>query len=453
MISSSLDPFRNFDFWKSATVAEVCSEVERGAQIGSFPASTKLMGYPEDQPWFSRPEEALGRVGELREYGGLTLLHWAVAGGASAEVVSYLLSLGIPPGAHDSGNVSGATALHFAAQRGDVEVCELLLRWGTDIEAWSEWGTPLHWAVAGLDPKKMVVISDRYGFLSQMQADGGMLYLLPAGWMSDPIFRSELFQLGEGAVADPSDRVVGVWPTPCLNVATSRFLLENGADLGVRAPRFGWTVLHLAAMFNTNPDIARLLVENGADVTAIKESDSEYFEFDLDLGESDLDFDAITPLIAAALEGNLEVFEFLLDYNAPGLMGTDHSLLLHHLSLLGASREILGLLAGSGYDVHIRDENGNSALDYAVAGGNDEVVQFLAALGITLGAPLYPAEDMSDVGFSVREFVFHQYFGRGAVIAVEDADRDQLITVDFGDTVGIKVLSASFAPMRRLFSP
>ena len=442
MAYRSLDPFRNFEFWESASVSEVRSEVENGALVSSFSSSTWLPSHLAHLRSLWMPEEPNERFGALRKNGGLTVLHWAVAGGASAEVVSYLLSLGIPVDDDDLRDAIGATALHYAAQRGASEICALLLEHGADIEAWSEWGTPLQWAVSGLDPQMLVVISDRYGSLSQLQPDGGMLFLMPTGWMDDPIFQSDLFQSGNGAVVDSLYRIVGVWPRPRADVPTLKLMLGHCADIGVRAPRFGWTVLHLAAMFNPDPEITRLLIEYGSDMTAVTESDGPYDGFDLG---------AVTPLIAAASEGNLDVFRMLLDFGAPGLIGLDRSLLPHQVSLLGASQQILTFLTDTGYDVHLQDEAGNSALDYAVAGGNGEAVQFLTDQGVRLNASLSPLDEENGALFSAGDLLFHQYFGMGTVTGVEEVSRDKVITVNFGDTVGPRHLSVAFAPVRRLW--
>jgi len=43
----------------------------------------------------------------------------------------------------------GHTALHYAAERGDLEKCRVLIAGGADVNAQGggNWGTPLHWAM------------------------------------------------------------------------------------------------------------------------------------------------------------------------------------------------------------------------------------------------------------------------------------------------------------------
>ena len=45
----------------------------------------------------------------------------------------------------------------------------------------------------------------------------------------------------------------------------------------------------------------------------------------------------------------------------------------------------------------------------------------------------------------------HQYFGKGTVTGVEEVDRDKVVTVNFGDSVGLRHLSVTFDPVRRLW--
>lgn len=289
-----LDPFRNFNFWKHASVAEVRSEVEKGTLTTSFPSSTWVPKHLTHLVSMYRSEEVTGETGQVMANGGLTLLHWAIAGQASKNVVSYLLSIGIPVSGSGLGDAVGATPLHYASQLGASETCDLLLAHGADIEAWSDWGTPLQWAVAGLDPQALVIISDRYGTPTQMQADGGILFSMPTGWMDDPIFLSNLFQMEKGAVADHHYRLNAMWPKPQADISTVELMLRKGADVSVKAPRFGWTTLHLAAMFNPNPEIARLLIEHGAETDAVTDSDNVYKGFDLDIPNADVGLSPLT---------------------------------------------------------------------------------------------------------------------------------------------------------------
>ena len=186
-----MDTLRDFDFWGAATVADVEREISCGGQYGAFPTSTVVGGFPSSHAYASR---GYFLPGQLRNFGGLTLLHWAIAGRCAVDVAEYLLSLGIDVNSKDRWDCSSATPLHFAAQLGMREAADFLIQKGADIEADTDSGTPLHWAISGPDPRHVVFLSDRYAEVSSCQADGLIELVLPSGWIEDPIFESELFR-------------------------------------------------------------------------------------------------------------------------------------------------------------------------------------------------------------------------------------------------------------------
>jgi ankyrin repeat protein len=74
-------------------------------------------------------------------------LHAALAGSATARIVSRLLASGADVNARAAG---GHTALHEAAFRGNLELAQLLLAHGADATARNDEGqTPLDIAQAG----------------------------------------------------------------------------------------------------------------------------------------------------------------------------------------------------------------------------------------------------------------------------------------------------------------
>lgn len=89
-------------------------------------------------------------------YAGATSLHFAADGDNRAAILKMLVESG--------GNVTvrtnaGATPLHFAAAKGDLDMIELLLERGSDIHARDEGGwTALHYAARD-SKSEMVVIA------------------------------------------------------------------------------------------------------------------------------------------------------------------------------------------------------------------------------------------------------------------------------------------------------
>lgn len=123
----------------------------------------------------------------------------------------------------------------------------------------------------------------------------------------------------------------------------------------------------------------------------------------------------------------------------------------HQMSLIGADKRIINLLVNSGYNIHLQDENGNTALDYAVAGGNGEAVQFMTDHGVRLNAPLSPLDEEEASWLALGDIIFHQYLGKGTIRKIEDWEQEKVIAVDFGGTGETKNISVAIAPIRILW--
>ncbi|MHC4201279.1 MAG: ankyrin repeat domain-containing protein [Planctomycetota bacterium] len=274
-----------------------------------------------DAAYFGRTEEAERLLEEgadvgARTEGGDTPLHVAADKG-HADIVRALLAHGAEISARDS---QGDTPLHAGANRGHRAVVELLLAKGADPNATDSGGwTPLHNAgsreVAGL-------LLSSGAKLKARSADGGT-----------PLLAAALLER-KGVV---------------------EFLIEAGADPKAR-DNSGWTALHLAALGpppgdgNENVELAKLLIERGLDVNA-------------------RDIWGGTPLHQAA-DARPEMVKLLLAHGAEIDATSVHSsggdAPLHKAALYG-SLEAVRLLVEKGADVGLKDSDGNTALDMAVA--------------------------------------------------------------------------------------
>ena len=193
----------------------------------------------------------------------------------------------------DRQDCSSATPLHFAAQLGMGDVADLLIQKGANIEADTDSGTPLHWAISGPDPRHVVFISDRYAEVSSCQADGLIELVIPRGWIEDPIFETELFRWSPGKGVGVRRRgsdgsgtvdVDTVWiaPVPGRDLDTVRLLIKRGADSTAITP-YGLAPLHLVSIpgcecdtesgevDSTCPSLALTLIDAGADINAVDE--------------------------------------------------------------------------------------------------------------------------------------------------------------------------------------
>jgi len=144
-------------------------------------------------------------------------------------------------------DVHHKTPLHLAAEHDQPEVAELLIEAGADLEAWTAWGaTPLEWAG--------VFGSRRTGEL--LLAHGARLTLASAAGLG---------LLGAVEEMSVDGAVSPAFVLACRNGHTevARLLLDRGADVNARG-FLAATGLHWAAI-NGQVDTVRFLLEAGAD--------------------------------------------------------------------------------------------------------------------------------------------------------------------------------------------
>jgi len=282
-----------------------------------------------------RRDAPLGATGDADEY-GLTALHRAAERGDIAEV-RRLLAAGADVNA--AGAMDGCTPLHLAAEH--EAMAAFLIRNGADVKARAVFGdTPLHLAA-----------------------------------------REN-------------------------NVAVARLLLNRGAEVDA-ADGFGQTPLHGAAR-RGSIDVARLLLERGADPNATDhrgqtplanvEGSDELVTLLLSCGASDLDHvlpadvnapgpDGKTWLHLAAADGNVTRVEWLLAKGSRlEARDANGDTPLHLAALLGRD-EVISLLIDKGADVNTHDCNGTTPLYAAGMRADPSTLELLIAHGADVNAP------------------------------------------------------------------
>ncbi len=171
------------------------------------------------------------------------------------------------------------TGLHLAAEADQLEMTQLLLDAGADIEALTSWGaTPLDWAAA--------MGSARVGELLLARGASGLTLIVAAGLGKLDTVKSILASGGDlsahrrrGAPESPDDH----WPADSAHIrgdvlsdamfAAARngrtevveHLLDHGAVVDAKGV-FGATGLHWAAI-NGHRKTVELLIARGADLT------------------------------------------------------------------------------------------------------------------------------------------------------------------------------------------
>jgi uncharacterized protein len=343
---------------------------------------------------------------------------------ANTEILRLLLKAGADA---DSPNPEGQTALLAVARTGNLDAAKLLLEFGATIDAREGWGgqTPLMWATARRHPAMMELLigngadvnarSTVRDYQRHVTAEGRPKNLDSGG------FTPLLYAARENCMA-------------CVDV-----LLRHGADIDLPDPD-GVSPLNVAIM-NANWDLARQLVEAGADVNqwdifgmapvfttvglrnqigsaraSIDPPNTtrgmEMLELLLERGANpnmQLFFRPAsvngstltrgsTPLIRAATIADTEVIQLLLKYGADATLQTADRQTPIHAVLAGRAneRQALELIrvlheAGAEANVtalvnHPMEIRGGTPIHYAVRKRYREVIRELASYGVDLDA-------------------------------------------------------------------
>lgn len=348
---------------------------------------------------------------------GETALMMAARSG-HADAVKALLDHGAQLNVQDT--LRGTTALMWAAEQGHAAVVQLLTERGADLRIQSTALTPP--GRRGLGFASSNVIFGASGRAKPKEpAKGGLTALLFAVREGSldcvRILVSKGADVSQAAVDGSGPLLVAVQNG---RYEIANFLLDHAANPNLANAK-GWTPLYLAVK-NRNQESTAIpgpsadgvldsitaLLDHGADPNARIKADTEVHQGMTALWLREA---GATPLLRAALSGDLTVIRLLLAHHAdPSIPTLDHTTPLMVAAGVGwaegmmheyseeQTAEVVKLLLDLGANVTAANDHGITALHGAAYKGANQVVQLL----VNRGAKLDATDNGEDYGFGAR---------------------------------------------------
>lgn len=345
-----------------------------------------------------------------KDVNGGTTVHFAVLAGFD-DILAQLLAKGVDPNAicHLDEDIC---ALHICTEKGSLTTLETLLEAGADVNPDEVSTHPIRGAITSGNVVMVQKMLDQ-GALINLDQKGTLLLVAILVGNEDVVralLRSEQFDVNAGLIYEDSPTfalhiaaergfapivqvllqssasVDAVKPnggtalcSACQanQVASVRALLDAGANVDLSMTD-GTTPLHYAALHSS--EILELLLEKGAQVnvstTSADLEGATPLHIAAEFGQlkwvrlliqrganvNALMLNGSTPIVQACKEGQAEIVKALLDAGAqlrvPLISALQVAVLSKDLTVVKA------VLAGKP-DIHMKDENGNTALHYA----------------------------------------------------------------------------------------
>ncbi|KAL7790944.1 hypothetical protein V8C37DRAFT_410556 [Trichoderma ceciliae] len=276
-------------------------------------------------------QDGLGNRGGVEDVRDVTPLQWA-CGKGHIEEVKQLVDEGAVIGASAK---DGWTPIIAASRYEHVEVTRILLENGANIEDKSKNGiTPLLAATAVRCLDLIQLLLDKGADIEAAEDKDGATALSKNG--TTPLLAAT---------------AIG-----CIDLV--QILLNKGADIEA-AGESGVTPL-LVASASQHIDVARLLLDEGAEMEAAGEN-------------------GITPLLAAATVGCIDMVRLLLDRGANIEAVDENGITALMIAAANGNVALARLLLATGKNnLDATDEEfGNTAMDWAVEKGHEDIVKLL----------------------------------------------------------------------------
>jgi ankyrin repeat protein len=246
--------------------------------------------------------------------------------------------------------VDGSTALHWAVERDDVEMVDLLIRGGARVTAKTR---------EGVTPLQLAATNGSAAMIDRLLKAGAQV--------NEPVT----------AVRDTALMMAARTGT----AAAIRVLLEAGADVNAKETWGGTTAL-MWAVSQGHAEAARMLIAAGADVNAksnyVAAANGRGFEGRTPVGNrteakpEEFASGWLTPLMLAAREGNVELARILVSAGADVNATAGDGKTALALAIFNGNYDVASLLVDSKADVNKADAQRFTPLFYAVDRRNME---------------------------------------------------------------------------------
>ncbi|HET7608636.1 MAG TPA: ankyrin repeat domain-containing protein [Gammaproteobacteria bacterium] len=320
------------------------------------------------------------------EFGSFALAEAAIGG--YTDVIAALLKGGADA---NQANNEGETPLMEVARTGNVEAATLLLDAGADVNAVELWGeqSAIMWAAAQKQPAMVKLLASRgadvdaHGAVRNWERkvireprpkdmnQGGFTPLHYAAREGCIECARELVAAGAKLnLQDPHGVTPLVLSLLNLHFDFAAYLVEAGADVN-KWDLYGRSPLYMAADTSTLPvagngsmvvlpsmdslkaiDVARLLLDKGANVNAQLKRRPPYRNVPQDRGGDSILSQGATPLLRAARAGDTPMVELLLEHGA--------------LVDLPSNQGVTPLMAAAGVEFGLRVTRGRNRTDEGV---------------------------------------------------------------------------------------
>lgn len=395
-----LDAAESGDGAAALALIEAGADVNAGDPLGTTPLM--YAAYHGDLALVERLIAAGADVNLQNDFGTSAITEAAIIG--HAGILAALLEAGADP---NTENPEGETPLMAVARTGRTDAARVLIEAGADVNAREDWGgqSAIMWAAARSHPAMIELLAangadvDARGVIRQWERKtiteprpkdlnkGGFTPLLYAAREDCVECAKKLLAAGaDPDLADPERVTPLVMALLNLHYDFAMVMIEAGADVN-KWDLFGRTPLYMAADTHTLPvmgngamvvlpsddehtalDVARALLEAGADPNIQLKRRPPYRNVPQDRGGDSILAQGATPLLRAARAGDAPFVKLLLEHGA--------------LVDLPSKEGVTPLMAAAGVEYGLRVTRGRNRTIEGVL----ETLELLLAAGADINA-------------------------------------------------------------------